>query len=358
MKPVIGWLAALAAAFSCVHAQTVDQEQPLFDTALPPQAIGGSSEQKLAQTFTVGVTGGLTAIEIPVGCSDGQLTVEIQGQTATGEPNGIAQRRAIVNADEVPPPPDDFVRIHLPTDLPVRAGARLALVLTNTSGTCGLARAPAGETYSGGGLFFDARPNPPGWISNKTFFGPDADVPLDLPFRTLMATGARGGADDDRCTVITNDGPQTLPIPDSVPLCRCLEDAGARELRCRLIHPDFLLTRRIQTPFEPGSPFEEEWMFTPLKELKTPVMIELAGAGLDKPARHVFGKKSKPGTFERWTVKGIAPKTEKTLGGVATVLYEGLSLGNSDGPVEFRFDRTLPDSALGNWPELMSPPKP
>ena len=158
---------------------------------------------------------------------------------------------------------------------------------------------------------------------------------------------------DNRCTVITNDGPQTLPIPDSLPICRCLEDAGARELRCRLMHPDFFMARYIPLPFDPGTPFEEEWLFTPLTDLKAPVEVEFMGAGLDKPVRHVFGKKSKVGSFERFVIKGMTPKMKDGLPGAATFFYEGIGPNDPDSLGKFGFDRSLPPSALEEWPELM-----
>ena len=54
-----------------------------------------------------------------------------------------------------------------------------------------------------------------------------------------------------------------LPISADVPVCRCLRDRVLRELRCGLIHPDFVLVRRTPLPVPPG-PFAVRWSFAPL----------------------------------------------------------------------------------------------
>jgi hypothetical protein len=46
---------------------------------------------------------------------------------------------------------------------------------------------PPGDSYLGGNLFFDARPNPPGWVCNCEFPGER----LDLPFQTVVGLPGR-----------------------------------------------------------------------------------------------------------------------------------------------------------------------
>ena len=93
-----------------------------------------------------------------------------------------------------------------------------------------------------------------------------------------------------------------MPISADVPLCRCLEDAALNEFRCRLLHPDFFITRRTPLPpIKAGGAFVEEWAFTPLTKLDGPVRMSLEING--KRQVHAFGKKSKPGSFETVTVK-------------------------------------------------------
>jgi len=157
----------------------VDQEQPAIDAGSLTLAIGGPSEQMLAQTVTVGLDGRLAEVRFPIGCEDGVLDVEIQGTTATGEPDGVVLVRRSFAASRLPGVvPATFETLGLPRRLAVSPGDTLAIVLRNDSGSCGLASPPAGDTYPGGQAFFDARPNPPGWL-------PLSPV-ADLPFQTVV----------------------------------------------------------------------------------------------------------------------------------------------------------------------------
>ena len=84
--------------------------------------------------------------------------------------------------------------------------------------------------------------------------------------------------------------PLILPISYYAPVCRCLEDASAREVRCAIMHPDFFLERRLKLPLTPGKPFTEDWKFTPLVKLDGPVEITISGGGLEKPANLRFSE--------------------------------------------------------------------
>src|SRR6185503_2723590 len=57
---------------SLAHAQSpsifVDQMQPVIDETVGPLAIGGASEQQLAQTVTVARGGHLRGVFLPIGC--------------------------------------------------------------------------------------------------------------------------------------------------------------------------------------------------------------------------------------------------------------------------------------------------
>jgi len=92
---------------------------------------------------------------------------------------------------------------------------------------------------------------------------------LDLEAR---APGGEDGGD------IPPPGPALcfpgVPITDDVPVCRCLRDRGARELRCGLLHPDFLLVRRTPLPTPPGKPFPVRWSFAPLGKPSGTVVVE------------------------------------------------------------------------------------
>lgn len=160
----------------------VDQQQPVIDAAEGPLAVGGPSEQKLAQTFTVGLDGRFAGVGLAIGCADGRLEVEIQGTTATGEPDGVALVRRTYSGASLPGTvPATFEPLRLPRRLAVAPGDQLALVLVNATGSCGVASSPDGDSYAGGRGWFDARPNPPAWLPFSPLSPED-----DLPFQTIV----------------------------------------------------------------------------------------------------------------------------------------------------------------------------
>jgi hypothetical protein len=143
--------------------QVIDQMQPLTDAAAGTLAIGGASQQKLAQTLTVALDGEMTALFLPVACASGRLVVEVR-DVVGGLPGPTVLRRRTVAAASLPPVGLRFRRIALGGGLAVAAGDQRAIVLSNPTGSCGLALSPGGDSYPGGQAFFDARPNPPGWV--------------------------------------------------------------------------------------------------------------------------------------------------------------------------------------------------
>jgi len=64
-----------------------------------------------------------------------------------------------------------------------------------------------------------------------------------------------------------------VPIPSHVPLCRCIRDDGARELRCGLLNPDFFLIFRTPIPILQGKPFELSWTLIPLTKIPGDVYV-------------------------------------------------------------------------------------
>ena len=63
----------------------IDQEQPAINNTGGPLAIGGASNQKLAQTFTARRTGILTHVTVPIACDpSATVTVSINNVVATG----------------------------------------------------------------------------------------------------------------------------------------------------------------------------------------------------------------------------------------------------------------------------------
>lgn len=162
-------------------SSVVDQQQPTINTAVGGFFIGGTSGQTLAQVVTTGIPGSLTAVRLPVACSSGNLTVEIQRVT-TDTPDGVVWASAVIPAASLPPfypSPPDFRTISFSTPIFFSVSARFAIVLAS-SGECGIFQGPAGNPYPGGDGFFDARPNPFGWVRLGEF------GPADLPFQTLV----------------------------------------------------------------------------------------------------------------------------------------------------------------------------
>jgi hypothetical protein len=275
-------LAAVPAAATAV----LDQEQPVFGTDEFTHAIGGSSEQKLAQTVTAGRRGSLVQVDLPVVCSEGaELIVKITELDATGRPSG-----AVLSTTRVPgaalfaTDPPTFRSIVLADPPFMAVGNRFAVVLEATGASCSLRPGPIGNAYGGGSAFFDARPNPPGWLALKGF----RDTPHDLPFKTWVdvPSGGRSGF----CSIPTSPphlggpGPVTLPFPAWVPLCRCVSDRGLRDFRCGLFLPELFLLRELLPPMQ-GMPARIRWTAMPLvDDPMVPRILESPpqGAGFDE----------------------------------------------------------------------------
>lgn len=169
---------------SCIGSRTgetiLEPIQPVIVSSAPTQAIGGSSEQKLAQTFTINREGILTGVFLPLNCSSGELDVEIR-DVAGNEPGTAVLSSGSFNAESIVTEVTVFKLFRLP-DVAVSNGDRLTLVLTNSSGTCGVSSGPIGDLYTDGEGFYDARPNPPGW---PRFLDFDSTA-QDLAFQVLL----------------------------------------------------------------------------------------------------------------------------------------------------------------------------
>jgi hypothetical protein len=161
----------------------VDQQQPVFDYTVGGLAIGGNSDQILAQVVTAGRSGKLIAVNFPLACDDGALVVEIQGVTS-GQPNGVVLASQTVPAATLPQPvwptPPSWRSITFATPASVTAGNQFAIVLDNPTGSCGVLQGPNGDPYPGGNGFYDARPNAAGvWLLLT-------GGRVDLPFQTIV----------------------------------------------------------------------------------------------------------------------------------------------------------------------------
>ncbi|HEY6202932.1 MAG TPA: hypothetical protein VI056_07795 [Candidatus Limnocylindria bacterium] len=169
---------------------TVDQQQTVIDQSVGGLAIGGFYDQRLAQVVTAGRAGLLTEVRAPVSCqSDVTFILEIQGVT-DAKPDGRVLSRTLIPGASLPSGPESASLRSLPLATPVSlsAGTRFAIVLDATGPTlfdyCGTFQGPRGESYEGGQLYFDSRPNAVGvWVCNCEF-GPNYS--WDLPFQTWM----------------------------------------------------------------------------------------------------------------------------------------------------------------------------
>ncbi len=180
-KTVTIWGLLLTMTAPSQAAKIIDQLQPNIDSSAI-LAIGGSSEQKLAQTITISTTGTLKGIYLPISCADGRLSIAIN-DVVLGEPGSLTLTNKQIRGNRVSNLISQFRYFGLPGNLQVNAGDRYAIVIENATGSCGISGSPLGDSYFAGGGFFDARPNPPGWVPFE-----DTESRFDLPFLLRIKT--------------------------------------------------------------------------------------------------------------------------------------------------------------------------
>ena len=175
----IGMFLLIASDVQPARATPVLDQVQAADPSDPfNEAIGGDSQQKLAQVVTAGISGALTEVRVPV-AGGPSLLVQIQGVVG-GKPSGVvlaSETIPSVSASGVFP----FVGIDFSAPVPLSKGEQFAIVLSSP-GSWGMVPAPAGNPYSGGDAFFDSRPNPPG-IWESLAIGTDR---FDLAFQTFV----------------------------------------------------------------------------------------------------------------------------------------------------------------------------
>jgi hypothetical protein len=155
----------------------VDQKQLLVDTSRA-FGIGGTSQQKLAQVVTAGMSALVVAVRMPISWTNsGSLLIEIQGVT-TSMPNGTVLTSEIYSGADFPgKESDEFRNFVFSTPVTLTAGDMFAIVLSEAGGQGEILCGPQGDPYPGGDAY-DARPNRPGWVKMTTR--------LDLPFETIV----------------------------------------------------------------------------------------------------------------------------------------------------------------------------
>jgi len=185
LVPAVAVMCALVPAL--VSAQRspgrIDQSSPV-DLAAPfTLAVGGGSGQQLAQVVTVGLPP-LKAINLAIGCSHedpgAELTLSIVGVDESGRPNATVLAMERFPVTDLPDVVDGrLVALDITPPLGLRPGTQYAFVL-QSNGSCGLLPGPVGDPYAGGDAYFDAAPNPPGWLPIS--IGTDR---YDLGFQTV-----------------------------------------------------------------------------------------------------------------------------------------------------------------------------
>lgn len=349
-----GFSFVVAAAVSLVAgaaqaAEVVDQSQTMIDAGSGLLGIGGDSEQKLAQSFTAGVTGTMVAIRAPIiGCAGGDLVLEVRLAGAGGAPDGALLNSTRVAPSSVPVTGAAFHEMRLNATVAIRRGVKYAYTLrmdpVASTSNCNYVHSAVGDLYADGEHFFDSRPNPPGWVAASAVPEPR----LDLAFETIVDTGSPAPVASGDC-YIPGGAAGMAPIPDFLPVCRCLRDAGLREFRCALLNPDFFAIRRIPWPIPFGAPYRETWEVLPMTKLSDAVRIELKGANIGEPINMSFAGKSRK-ALETRVSTFTAPKEATAVPGVATIRY---------GQQTWTIDTTIPADAFeaGGLPGKQDLPK-
>jgi hypothetical protein len=180
------------------------------DISVSGYLIGGSLQQSVAQTFTVGQTGTLSRVAVQVGgfgAVSRPVTLEVRPTTSGVPSGGSALASATISASTIltASPTNAFIVVDLNAPIQVSAGTVLAIVLTSDEpldrygwqASTSFAT-PAPRLYPGGVGLFRNNDNP-NWRPSAT---------TDYGFRTYVAPSSGGDV----------TAPQlTLPAPMTVP---------------------------------------------------------------------------------------------------------------------------------------------
>lgn len=340
---MIAGVTALAACSAASAAEIVDQSQPLIDISRGFLGVGGDNEQKLAQTFIAGVTGDLVALRLPVmGCGRGDLVLDVRVAGPDGGPDGAILNTTRIDPALVPVAGAALHEFRLSAPVRLRASARYAFTfrMDPRTASCNYAHSPLGDDlYADGEYFFESISNPPGWVTSVSTGGES-----DLAFQTVVETGT--GPTADRSCLIPGAPGGGLPIPESLPVCRCLRDGGLREMRCALLHPDFFAIRRTPWPIDLGRPYTETWEVLPLTKLPAPVNVRLEGGNIPQSIDLTFKGVSRKSVQAR-AVTLKAPDARIDLKGTAVLTY---------GQESWTIDRTLGADMFSVPADIATPP--
>jgi hypothetical protein len=241
---IIVALASVILASSATAAVVLDQYQFAWSGG-PAFHVGGSSQQMLAQTFRAGRSGRLVHADLVFGCNEGSpgmFTVEVTRVDADDRPDhrvlgSVAMEAAALVRDTPAPVRVDF------SGVGILSGERYALVMrADDEASCWASRGVSGTgmfAYAQGKAYYDARPNPPGWVA----IAPEEDLPFWTYVRVPEPTAPRFCNFEEPGTGL----PQTW-LPARLPICGCLSDQQLRENRCWFALPGFTLWRTVTLP--------------------------------------------------------------------------------------------------------------
>jgi len=158
---------------------TLDQQQTEDDG--PVNTLGG---QSLGQTFTAGLTGSLTEVDIVVGCLSfacGSSTVTVQIFSGSPPGTGVLLAQTSLSGSSVkalvPGPGAPFTTFTFTAPAPVAAGKKYSIILTSNAGGFTFAvGGSASKVYSGGESYHNAGG---GWVA-------DTLTGLDWAFETFV----------------------------------------------------------------------------------------------------------------------------------------------------------------------------
>jgi hypothetical protein len=219
-------LLALVPGSTLAVVGTIDQSNV---PAAPPPVTNTSGT--LAESFTVGQTGLMTAVDLYLITAGGAVstTVNILALDGSGHPTGAALATGTVSVSTT----GAFINFPFTTALSVTAGQKYAIVVV--LGDAGpWWYGDTGNTYGGGDAMF-TNSFPTGWTAPA----PPVNTPiLDYYFRTYVAPPLPPGATAPPTSTVGNGSSNSSTLPAALLICiafggLALVAVEARRLRTR-----------------------------------------------------------------------------------------------------------------------------
>lgn len=305
-------------------------------SAVPTLAVGGSSEQKLAQTFEAGISGQLDHVDLVFTCaaeSTGLFTAEIQKVGADDLPDGSVLGSTSLDSSALTLEPVTLRSVVIP-GVNLEAGTRYAIVMrADAKASCLASYGPIEGGmfhYPRGSGYFDARPNPPGW----SLLTPQS---RDLPFYTYMRVADLTGP--LYCAFEDASGMPNDWLPNHVPICGCLSDRVSRANRCWFTFPGFTLWRDLE-PFDNRPKGKVSWNVLPFDSQFPGVTVKESGIDgnfVTVPVEFPPGLRSGKPSHLKTTYDGVSEESFVSIrfpgpsGMIDTVFHTRLEVPADDG---------------------------